>query len=52
MPKENNRQNVKSYIKSILPESIPDKSFILAPARNAPIESALNNYKIYLYKNL
>ena len=52
MPKENNRQKVKSYIKSILPESIPDKSFILTPARNAPVESALNSYKIYLYKNL
>ena len=42
MPKENNRHNVKSYIKSNLPESIPDKSFILAPARNAPMKSALN----------
>ena len=46
MLKQNNRQNFKPYIESLLLENIHLISFIRPPAHNAPSDSVQNNFKI------
>ena len=50
--KENNRQNVKPCIKSLLYETIPDISFIRSPACNAPEPACTKQLQnIYVQKS-